>query len=92
MHGVNPVFGTYEIQGTFKAQDPRHSLAGVEINTSATFQFVEEVIADELFSLSTDKEVYSVNDTIFVTGRSNHIWTENVETRSTTNWSFGSCS
>ena len=79
MHGVNPVFGTYEIQGTFKTQDPRQSSTGVEINTSATFQLVEEVITDEVFSLSTDKEVYSVNDTIFVTGRSNHIWTENVE-------------
>ena len=79
MHGINPVYGTYSIEGTFKAQDPRYQSAGAQINTSASFQLVEEVREETLFSLSTDKEVYSVNDTIFVTGRSNQIWTENVK-------------
>ena len=78
LHGVNPVYGTYEIQGTFKAQDPIYRSAGVEITTSATFELVEDVRDESVFSLSIDKEIYSVGDTIFVTGRSNQIWTENI--------------
>ena len=78
LHGVNPVYGTYEIQGTFKAQDPIYRSAGVEITTSTTFELVEDVRDESVFSLSTDKEIYSVGDTIFVTGRSNQIWTENI--------------
>jgi len=78
MHGVNPVYGTYEIQGTFRAQDPIYRSAGVEITTSGTFELVEDVKDESSFSLYTDKEIYSVSDTIFVTGRSNQIWTENI--------------
>ena len=78
MHSVNPVYGTYEIQGKFKAQDPIYRSAGIELITSATFELVEDVRNESVFSLSTDKEIYSVDDTIFVTGRSNQIWTENI--------------
>ena len=78
MHGVNPVYGTYVILGTFKAQDPLYRSAGVELSARATFELVEDVKDDKIFSLSTDKELYSVNDTIVVTGRSNQIWTENI--------------
>ena len=78
MHSVNPVYGTYEIQGKFKAQDPIYRSAGIELITSATFELVEDVRDESAFSLSTDKEIYSVDDTIFVTGRSNQIWTENI--------------
>ena len=78
MHGVNPVYGTYEVQGTFKALDPIYRSAGAEINASTSFQLVEDVKEESIFSLSTDKEVYSVGDTIFVTGRSNQIWTESI--------------
>ena len=79
LHGVNPVYGTYQIQGTFKAQDPIYRSAGAELTTSATFEFVEDVKEETVFSLSLDKEVYSVDDTIIVTGRSNQIWTENID-------------
>ena len=78
MHSVNPVYGTYEIQGKFKAQDPIYRSAGIELVSSATFELVEEVRDESVFSLSTDKEIYSVDDTIFVTGRSNQVWTENI--------------
>jgi len=79
LHGITPVYGTYQIQGTFKAQDPIYRSSGVEITTSATFELVEDVKADTAFSLSLDKEVYSIDDTIIVTGRSNQIWTENID-------------
>ena len=76
MQTVNPVYGTYEIQGTYKSLDPYSDSAEIDANT--TFQVVQDVRDESIFSLSTDKEVYSVSDTIFVTGRSNHIWTENI--------------
>ncbi len=79
MQTVNPVYGTYEIQGTYKSLDPYSNSA--EINANTTFQLVEDVKEDSVFSLSIDKTVYSVDDTIFVTGRSNQIWTENVDLR-----------
>ena len=76
MQTVNPVYGTYEIQGTYKSLDPYSDSAEIDANT--TFQVVEDVRDESIFSLSTDKEIYSVSDTIFVTGRSNQIWTENI--------------
>ena len=78
MHGINPVYGTYVILGTYQSQDPLYRSTGVELSASTTFQFVEDVKEDTVFSLSTDKEVYSVNDIITVIGRSNQIWTENI--------------
>jgi hypothetical protein len=77
MQAVNPVYGTYEIQGTYKSLDPYSTSAEIDANT--TFQLVKDVKDDSVFSLSVDKTVYSVDDTIFVTGRSNQIWTENIE-------------
>ena len=79
MHGVNSVYGTYEIFGTYKAQDPIYRSAGLELNASTTFQLVEDEKDDSEFSLTIDKEIYSVNDVVTVTGRSNHVWTENIE-------------
>ena len=76
MQTINPVYGTYEIQGTYKSLDPYSDSA--EIDANMTFQVVEDVRDESIFSLSTDKEIYSVSDTIFVTGRSNQIWTENI--------------
>ena len=79
MQTVNPVYGTYEIQGTYKSLDPYSDSAEIDANT--TFQVVQDVRDESIFSLSVDKTVYSVDDTIFVTGRSNQIWTENVDLR-----------
>ncbi|MDB3956764.1 lamin tail domain-containing protein [Candidatus Nitrosopelagicus sp.] len=76
MQTVNPVYGTYEIQGTYKSLDPYSDSAEIDANT--TFQVVQDVRDESIFSLSTDKEIYSISDTIFVTGRSNQIWTENI--------------
>ena len=79
MPGINSIYGTYTIHGTFKAQDPIYRSAGVEITSSANFQLVEDVKDETMFSLSLDKEVYSAGDIIFVTGRSNQIWTDNIQ-------------
>ncbi len=79
MHGINPVYGTYQIQGTFKAQDDFYRSAGVELFANTSFDLVEDVKEDSIFSLLIDKDVYSVTDTISVTGRSNIVWTENID-------------
>ena len=80
MGTVNPVFGTYEIEGTFKSQDTRSASANT-ISTSTTFNLVKDVKEDVAISISTDKEIYSVGDVIKVTGRSNAIWVEDLELR-----------
>ena len=78
---VNPVFGTYEIQGVYKSQDPFS--ASEQLSTSTTFEVIEDVKDDIAISLSTDKELYESGDIIQISGRSNHVWTEDVELRIT---------
>ncbi|MDC0159397.1 hypothetical protein OAJ55_01785 [Candidatus Nitrosopelagicus sp.] len=79
MSGVNPVYGTYEIYGTYKAQDPIYQSSGVEIKVNTTFQLIEDLKDDVMISLYTDKDVYEIDDMIKITGRSNEIWTEDLE-------------
>ena len=75
---VNPVFGTYEVQGTYKSQNPVYYNSEDVITTKTSFNLVEDVKEDTAISLSTDKKFYTVGDTIKVTGRSNHVWTESL--------------
>ena len=79
MSGVNPVYGTYEIHGTYKAQDPIYRSSGIEIETNTTFELTEDSKDDVMISLYTDKDVYEIDDIIKITGRSNEIWTEDLE-------------
>ena len=83
METVNPVYGTYTIEGTYKSQNPRYYSSEDVINASASFILSEDVKEDVLISISTDKEIYSVGDVIKVTGRSNDIWVEDLELRVT---------
>ena len=78
MQTVNPVYGVYVINGTFKSQDPR-STSSIEISTSTTFELIEDVKENTMISLSTDKNTYSIGDIVKVSGRSNEIWTENLD-------------
>ena len=81
MGTVNPVYGTYTIEGTYKSQNPRYYSSENVINASASFVLSKDVKEDILISISTDKEIYSVGDIIKVTGRSNDIWVEDLELR-----------
>ena len=78
MSAVNPVYGTYEVNGVFKSQN---SLATSEntIEASTTFILGEDVKENVPISIYTDKDIYSVDDIIKVTGRSNDIWVEDLE-------------
>ena len=79
MQTVNPVYGTYEIDGTYKSQNPRYYSSFDVIHANSSFELIPDLKENISISLSTDKEVYSVGDTIKVTGRSNDVWTENLE-------------
>ena len=81
METVNPVYGVYTIEGTYQSQNPRYHVAEDVISANASFLVSEDVKEDVLISISTDKEIYSVGDTIKITGRSNDIWVEDLELR-----------
>ena len=79
METVNPVYGTYTIEGTYKSQNPRYYVSEDVINASASFILSQDIKENVPISISTDKEIYSVGDTIKITGRSNDIWVEDLE-------------
>ena len=79
MSGVNPVYGIYQIHGIYSNQNPVYGSVIDEIKTSTTFQLIEDVKEDVMISLFTDKEIYEIGDTVKITGRSNQIWTEDLE-------------
>ena len=79
MGTVNPVYGVYTIEGTYKSQNPRYNVAEDVITASTTFSLSEDIKENVPISISTDKEIYSVGDIIKVTGRSNDIWVEDLE-------------
>jgi len=76
METVNPVYGTYTIEGTYKSQNPRYHSSENVITANTSFILSEDVKENVPISISTDKEVYSVGDTIKVTGRSNTVFVE----------------
>ena len=76
---INPVYGTYEIEGVYKAQNPFS--ASKQLATTASYEVVEDVKEDVAISLSTDKTLYEIGEIVQISGRSNHIWTEDVELR-----------
>lgn len=59
---VNPVYGTYVLTGDYLGK------------ASASFNVTKDVKEDVLISLWTDKEVYGLGDTVFITGRLNDRW------------------
>ena len=77
MSPVNPIYGTYEIHADFKAQNA--FAVDTTISATTTFNLVQDIKEDAAISLSTDKEVYSLDDIIKVTGRSNYVWTDDLE-------------
>ncbi len=73
---IDPVYGTYQIDGIYKSQNPRYYSSEDVLTTSASFVLTEDVKENVAISLSTDKEIYSVGDIIKVTGRSNDVFVE----------------
>jgi len=79
MSPVNPIYGTYEISGIYKSQHALYHTSENTIEAYASFDLVEDVKEDTLISISSEKDVYSVDDIITITGRSNEIWVEDFE-------------
>ena len=78
---LNPVYGTYQINGIYQSQNPLDNFDNVSITSSTTFELVQDIKEDVAISLSTDKELYQIGEIVKITGRSNDIWTEDVELR-----------
>ena len=77
MSPINPIYGTYEISADFKAQNS--FATDNEISATTTFNLVEDIKEDKAISLFTDKDIYSIDDVIKITGRSNNVWTDDLE-------------
>jgi len=60
---VNPVYGKYDIIATYDTETAQTS-----------YELVPEIKEDTLISLTTDKAVYGLGDTVIITGRSNKVW------------------
>jgi len=76
MTTINPVYGTYVVEGVFKSQNSGTAYSQNTLSANTTFNLIEDVKEDAIISLSTDKSIYSVGDIVKVTGRSNDYWTE----------------
>ena len=74
MSPASPIFGTYEIEATYKSQT--YPFSDITLSAKTSFDLVEDVKDDVSISLSTDKELYNINDIIHVTGRSNDVWVD----------------
>ena len=60
---VNPVFGKYDIIATYDTGTAQTS-----------YELVPDIKEEKLISLTTDKKVYGLGDTVIITGRSNKVW------------------
>ena len=77
--GVDPVYGTYDVNAVYKSQDTGFKTDLESINAKTSFSVIEDIKEDVPISISTDKELYTVDEIIKVTGRSNDIWVEDFE-------------
>ena len=82
---VNPVYGLYEVNGIFKDALGSNAYSTESIESSTTFRLIEDAKEDIPISIISDKEYYSIDDTIKITGRSNDLWVEtlNLEVQQT---------
>jgi len=60
---VNPIFGKYTVTATYDTE-----------TTQTSYALVPEIKEDTPISLTTDKAVYGLGDTVIITGRSNKVW------------------
>jgi len=78
METVNPVYGVYEVTGVYKSQDVT-SRSSNQIIADTSFIVAEDIKENIPISLSTDKTLYSIGETIKVNGRSNDVWVETMQ-------------
>jgi hypothetical protein len=68
INSVKPVFGQYAISATYAKQ-----------TALGFYEVVPEIKEDSIISLSTDKKVYGLGDTVIISGRSNKIWVSSID-------------
>tara|TARA_B100001540_G_scaffold314875_1_gene340749 strand:- start:1645 stop:5139 length:3495 start_codon:yes stop_codon:yes gene_type:complete len=79
MQTVNPVFGTYTVDGIFQSQNPLTRSSDESLSATITFELIEDIKEDVAISLSTDKTIYEIDEIVKISGRSNDVWTEDLE-------------
>ena len=60
---VNPVYGTYQITGEY-----------FDKGAFTSFEVIKDIKEAKAISLWTDKEAYSLGETVAITGRLNNVW------------------
>ena len=70
---VNTNFGKYHVDISYIESD-QYGYLSVKQSINTSFLVIEDIRADELISLSTNKPVYSLGETISIVGRSNSYW------------------
>ncbi|OLD31933.1 MAG: hypothetical protein AUI61_03845 [Thaumarchaeota archaeon 13_1_40CM_2_39_13_2] len=78
INSVNPIYGTYDIIAAY---------GGATATTS--FTLVPESVQNSAISLSTDKQVYGLGDTVTITGRSNKAWVPSINLELVQSYSLG---
>jgi len=78
MSTVKPVYGLYTIEGEYEFVGTGVGATNI-LFAQTSFELTEDVKEDKPISLWTDKESYEIGETIKITGRSNQIWTEDIE-------------
>ena len=68
INSVKPVFGKYTIVATYDKE-----------STTNSYEVVPEIKEDTIISLSTDKRVYGLGETVIINGRSNKVWVSSLD-------------
>ena len=78
MSTVKPVYGLYTIESEYGFVGTGVGATNT-LSARTSFELTEDVKEDKPISLWTDKELYEIGETIKITGRSNQVWTEDLE-------------
>ena len=68
LNPLNPVFGTFEIVANYGEQ-----------RATSTFNLLEDIKDEDPISLSSDKTVYELGETVTINGRLNHVWIPTID-------------
>jgi hypothetical protein len=68
INSVKPVFGKHTIVATYDKE-----------TTTNSYNVIPEIKEDTIISLSTDKRVYGLGDTVIINGRSNKVWVSSLD-------------
>ena len=75
---VNTSFGKYIVDISYYESD-KYGYSTEKKSLSTSFLVIQDILENEIISLNTNKSVYGLGETIFVTGRSNSHWVPSLD-------------